>query len=194
MLHLLSFLHTGIRKLDNKSEKCILVGYCLESKEYKLYNPLTCKVIESRNVVFHEGSRWKWEINNQDVQEVPIKDVMGDPDILGKDATRREEDRREAGGTIATPKVSPIRLSPQITSTDGSPARKTRSLEEIYNTCTHAQHVAKPVDFKKAMKMKDWQATMDAEMVSIVSNNTWELCHLPPGKHAIGLKWIYKTK
>lgn len=33
-----------------------------------------------------------------------------------------------------------------------------------------------------------------AEMASIVSNNTWELCNLPEGKHAVGLKSIYKTK
>lgn len=35
---------------------------------------------------------------------------------------------------------------------------------------------------------------MDEEMKSITNNNTWELCNLPVGKKAIGLKWIYKTK
>ena len=43
------------QKLDDKSEKCIFLGYCLESKAYRLYNPLSGKVIVSRNVVFNEN-------------------------------------------------------------------------------------------------------------------------------------------
>eukprot|EP00253_Pinus_taeda_P019205 PITA_19205 len=38
------------KKLDNKGEKCIFVGYSDESKAYKLYNPLTKKVIISKDV------------------------------------------------------------------------------------------------------------------------------------------------
>jgi len=43
------------KKLDSKAgnskgEKCIFVGYSDESKAYKLYNPLTKKVIISRYV------------------------------------------------------------------------------------------------------------------------------------------------
>ena len=29
------------KKLDNKSEKCIFVGYSEQSKAYRLYNPIT---------------------------------------------------------------------------------------------------------------------------------------------------------
>ena len=38
------------KKLDNKGEKCISVGYSDDSKEYKLYNPSTKKFIISRDV------------------------------------------------------------------------------------------------------------------------------------------------
>lgn len=44
------------QKLNDKLEKCIFVEYCSVSKVYKLYNPSTCKVIVSRDMVFHEGS------------------------------------------------------------------------------------------------------------------------------------------
>ncbi|KAK8934943.1 hypothetical protein KSP39_PZI014634 [Platanthera zijinensis] len=44
------------RKLDDRSEKCIFVGYAPASKAYKLYNPETEKAIISRDVVFEEGS------------------------------------------------------------------------------------------------------------------------------------------
>ena len=42
------------QKFDPTSEKCILVGYSLEQKGYKCYNPSTRKVRTSRNVVFDE--------------------------------------------------------------------------------------------------------------------------------------------
>ena len=44
------------QKLDPKSEKCILVGYSLEQKGYKCYNPSTRKSRVSRDVVFDESA------------------------------------------------------------------------------------------------------------------------------------------
>ena len=46
------------RKLDPKSEKCILVGYSLEQKGYKCFNPSTRKFRVSRDVVFDESTSW----------------------------------------------------------------------------------------------------------------------------------------
>ena len=39
------------RKLDDKSEKCIFIGYSEESKAYRLYNPVSKKLIISRDVM-----------------------------------------------------------------------------------------------------------------------------------------------
>ena len=39
-------------KLDERSHKCIFVGYSEESKAYRLYNPITKKYVISRDVVF----------------------------------------------------------------------------------------------------------------------------------------------
>lgn len=41
-------------KLDDKFVKCIFVDYSVQSKAYKLYNPVSGKVIISRNVLFNE--------------------------------------------------------------------------------------------------------------------------------------------
>ena len=43
-------------KLDPKAEKCIFVGYSLEQKGYKCYNPITCQLRVSRDVVLNEMS------------------------------------------------------------------------------------------------------------------------------------------
>ena len=41
-------------KLDPKAEKCVFIGYSLEQKGYRCYNPLTHKLRVSRDVVFDE--------------------------------------------------------------------------------------------------------------------------------------------
>lgn len=48
-------------KLDDRSCKCILLGFSEESKAYKMYNPTTGKIIISRDVVFEENESWNWE-------------------------------------------------------------------------------------------------------------------------------------
>ena len=45
-------------KLDPKAEKCIFIGYSLEQKGYRCYNPVTQKLRVSREVVFDEMSTW----------------------------------------------------------------------------------------------------------------------------------------
>jgi hypothetical protein len=50
-------------KLDDKSEKCIFIGYDEQSKAYKLFNPITKKVIVSRDVVFKEEESWDGNID-----------------------------------------------------------------------------------------------------------------------------------
>ncbi|KAG0482864.1 hypothetical protein HPP92_010948 [Vanilla planifolia] len=54
------------KKLDDKGEKYIFIGYSKESKAYKLYNPLTKKVFISRDVVFVKEDTWKWTEEKDD--------------------------------------------------------------------------------------------------------------------------------
>lgn len=35
---------------------------------------------------------------------------------------------------------------------------------------------------------------MKDELSSLEDNNTWKITTLPPGKHTIGNKWVYKVK
>ena len=49
--------------MDNKDEKCISIGYKDGMKGYKLWNPITKKMVYSRDVVF------------QEVKQVPRQEV-----------------------------------------------------------------------------------------------------------------------
>ena len=46
------------KKLDDRSEKCIFIGYSETSKAYKIYNPIPKKLILSRDVKFLENQFW----------------------------------------------------------------------------------------------------------------------------------------
>jgi hypothetical protein len=45
-------------KLDPKAEKCIFIGYSLEQKGYRCFNPSIRKLQVSRDVVFDEMVSW----------------------------------------------------------------------------------------------------------------------------------------
>ena len=48
------------KKLDEKSIKCVHLGMRKETKSYRMYNPVTKRIIVSRDVVFDEQESWKW--------------------------------------------------------------------------------------------------------------------------------------
>jgi hypothetical protein len=65
------------RKLDNKGQKCIFVGYSEETKGYKLYDPVIRKIIINRNVQFVENEACDGSIENP----IKIIDAMKHDDI-----------------------------------------------------------------------------------------------------------------
>lgn len=97
-------------------------------------------------------------------------------------------------GKVASEGPSSQGQSSQTVQIDDTPLRRTRSLSDIYSICTFALCAGDLANYNEAVKYKEWQEAMDAEMVPIEKNNTWELCQLSLGKHTVGLKWIYKSK
>ncbi|KAL4296042.1 hypothetical protein GQ457_12G032770 [Hibiscus cannabinus] len=64
-------------KLDDKSRKCIFLGVSEESKAYRMYDPLSQKIIVSRDVVFEEDKSWEWD---QSHKEGILVDLAWDDD------------------------------------------------------------------------------------------------------------------
>ena len=48
-------------KLDDKSLSCALLGVSEESKAYRLHDPISQRIITSRDVVFEEDKNWDWD-------------------------------------------------------------------------------------------------------------------------------------
>ena len=76
------------KKLDSKLEKCILMGYSLEQKQYKCFNPSTQKVRVSWDVVFDESTSW-YEPNSSTSEPIEEElDINLEVDIRPKPITR----------------------------------------------------------------------------------------------------------
>lgn len=120
--------------------KCVLVGYCSESKAYRLFDPIASKVIVSRDVIFHENSRWNWEANGSG-SVITLEELNssedGDKNNSGAEKTNNSEGSSSSSDAARD-------LSSSGGASDESPPWKTRSLAEVYNSCTYALHVGDP--------------------------------------------------
>jgi hypothetical protein len=63
-------------KLDPKVEKCIFIGYSLEQKGYRCFNPSTHKLQVSRDVVFDEMVSWYPPLKIAEDGEARTGDVL----------------------------------------------------------------------------------------------------------------------
>jgi hypothetical protein len=59
------------RKLDDRSQKCIFVGYSEQSKAYKLYNLVTKKMIVNIDVKFQEDKSWDSKTSEMITDQFP---------------------------------------------------------------------------------------------------------------------------
>lgn len=73
-------------KLDNKGGKCIFHNINDYSKAYKLYNPITKKIIISQDIVFNKDLTWPWSNN---VADKMIRTSFKDEDEGSKQQSAR---------------------------------------------------------------------------------------------------------
>lgn len=179
------------KKLDNKSEKCIFIGYSEQSKAYRLFNPITEKFIISRDVKFQEDRAWDDKVTRS---FVPLVDT-NEPVI------------EEQQISSSTPDSVPRRLAAQDPTSDSDQTsasmqrQKTRSLRDLYEhtqpldlDALYAFITYQPETYEEAAKEEAWINAMDEEIEVIEKNDTWDLVDLPEGKKSIGVKWVYRSK
>lgn len=166
------------RKLDEKADKMIFVGYSLRSKAYRLYNPLTKKIEVRRDVVFDETK-------------------LGMP----KSTVKPEEARSE------TLEVD-LHVNNTDESSPPTSARPSRSTQPIIrfgiddhtgmgHVACSATDIIEPLSFSEAQESVNrdkWMTAAESEYKSLIENKTWELVSLPSDRSAIGSKWVFKAK
>ncbi|KAI5336669.1 hypothetical protein L3X38_015937 [Prunus dulcis] len=190
-------------KLEENSHKCILVGYGLCEKGYRIFDPSSRKIILSRDVHFDEDGLWKWE--NEQKGEItvsmPAENLNCEPSLdldtpLQMDAGTTVQDEPSQDLDASTQMgentiLQEERISGSSQAIDHTP-KKWRSVNEIMAQCNI--FIVEPESFEDANLDESWRNAMKAELEMIEKNNTWQLVDRPFGKPIIGVKWVYKTK
>ncbi|KAL4376447.1 hypothetical protein GQ457_02G008830 [Hibiscus cannabinus] len=160
-------------KLEDKSKRYIFIGYDEKTKGYKLLDPISKKVVVSRDVRVNEASEWDWNNSTEMIIEVGESSIAAATTAATTTTTTDDEDE--------------------------SRQPRMRSLQDLYDSTDEVHLVcllsdAENISFEEAMRDEKWQIAMDEEIEAIDRNNTWELTDLPKGSQPIGVKWVFKKK
>jgi len=155
------------KKLDDKAEPMILIGYH-PTGAYKLYDPRMWKAVISRDVLIDETKGWNWEINATDSCEIKVimnlEDKQSEDDVPScGEQLRRSQRKRQVPQTLKE-----YELYPDTTITVEGDFVHFALLAEL-----------EPMSHDEASQSSHWRATMEEELRSIEKNQTWELVHLP---------------
>ena len=173
------------RKLDSKAKKCILVGYGVSTKGYRLYDFEKKRAFFSRDVVFNEeedGLKKEInEVNSQHSHHASIE-LSTDKGIEDRDGST---DTGETGSTEEAER-------PQL-------RRSTRERRppDYYGEWVNVAVENDPTTRKEALAGEDkekWKTAMEKEMQSMQRNEVWDLVKLPQGRKPIGCNWVFKRK
>lgn len=203
-------------KWDRKSQELIFVGYCDNTKGYRLLNPINGKTVISRDVIFIEDGK-----STENMTQKPISGPQSATVPLNSD-----EQTQESEDITNTDDSSIETIQDETTSSDSetsfdscvmntndetyypSGSDSNESFERQITLRSHQKHfapgnnfmcvqISDPLTVEEALSSANaqhWKDAMDEEYQSLMENNTWEITTLPPGKRPIPCKWVFKTK
>ncbi|KMQ82772.1 gag-pol polyprotein, partial [Lasius niger] len=178
----------------------MFVGYCENSKGYRLIDPRTKKIVKSRDVVFFEefkDSKTK-EPNYIQLQldEEDESDMEKDDD--SSDTAAIERDDEEETISDYSDCVEENESKQLIETQSNLPRRSTRVPKPVsrddFNMYLTKESIAEvPETVEEALvspDSKQWIKAMEEEYDSLVANNTWTTVDLPIGQKTLNTKWV----
>ncbi|CAB3980000.1 Hypothetical predicted protein [Paramuricea clavata] len=178
------------QKLDKKAERLRFVGYCRTSKGYRLFDEIKRKMVVRRDVEFNENDfgdkdeMMTTKSQDQTTEDVKEETVEFEEEKVGEEVSTEP---RTSGRT----RKAPVRYGYDEYAETASPVHPARHV--AYNVC----EIEEPSSMSKAKEnqhSKEWMAAADSEYNSVMENKTWRLVQLPPGRTAIGCRWVFRAK
>ena len=126
--------------MDEKSQKCVFLGYSDVTKGYRLLDDKTNKLVVSRDVIFDEKTTWNWE--DKKIENIAIIYSNQEEDDKDEDVSQ--------GGEIPD------------SDNEDPPPRGKKMLSDIYQRCNFAG--VEPKNYEEAIKHDVWQKTMEKEI------------------------------
>ncbi|GJZ79755.1 retrotransposon protein, putative, ty1-copia subclass [Tanacetum coccineum] len=173
-------------KLQQRSVKCIFIGYPKETMGYYFYFPPENKIVVARYAEFFEKNLITQEVSGRAIDLEEIQDEDTSPSEITSEIPMEVE-----GFEPPQEEVIPVRRSER---THQAPNRLCLNVEAEDNSL---RGLNEPTSYKAAMldpESNKWLDAMNAEMQSMIDNMVWVLVDLPPNCKTVGSKWIFKKK
>ncbi|KAI5343342.1 hypothetical protein L3X38_011218 [Prunus dulcis] len=193
----LCFVHvpTELRhKLEPKSTKGVFVGYATCEKGYRVFDPVSNKLLLSRDVTFDEENAWLWTDKNDSVMTTYSIENQVDLDLKSDSSNENSTGTPQTLDMQESTSLTPGDISSEERRTqayDHTPL-KWRRLDDVLAQCNLC--IMEPEKYADAAQDESWLKAMEDELQMIEKNETWELVDRPTEKPVIGVKWVYKTK
>ena len=205
------------KKLDNRSEKGIFLGFDRTSPAHLVYFPDTNSVKKIRCVQFPKHSQVTQGGNGYvDFHfdfDSPSKNVKTtesdenhdneDPDLHSQSAPEQPENVEEKQDSNVRKRNKPQYLNDYLLDNDIDSLDAlfdTKNSDDLHTTihyCYNTNFCHVPQSYSEAISSKDaskWDLAMKNEMQALEENDTFELVSLPEGKQMVGSKWVYAIK
>ncbi|GJR48129.1 retrotransposon protein, putative, ty1-copia subclass [Tanacetum coccineum] len=176
-------------KLEQRSVKCIFIGYPKETMGYYFYFPPENKIVVARYAEFFEKNLITQEVSGRamDLEEI------------------QDEDTSPSENTSEIPMAVEGFEPPQPPQEEMIPIRRSERTHRAPNhLCLNVEveehslgDLNEPTSYKAAMldsESNKWIDAMNAEIQSMMDNMVWVLVDLPPGCKTVGSKWLFKKK
>ncbi|GBP63981.1 Retrovirus-related Pol polyprotein from transposon TNT 1-94 [Eumeta japonica] len=185
-----------LKKWDSKSCKMIFVGYCEDSKGYRLLDPKTKTVTKSRDVVFLENSiktdTVPVTLSDTKKQQQVSRNSLSERSDCSTDISTHTAVESDDGDeeyvpeqSIGTPPTSNITLRPH---NRPNPKVEPKSYLCMANV---------PQTYEDALSSEDselWIKSIKEELKAHEDNGTWELVKKPDNVRLLDCKWVFRVK
>ena len=160
------------QKLDAKSVKGIFVGYATCEKGYRVYDPLTKKLILSRDVVFDENAAWEWKKISENYVTMINHDELPDmPKGTSLETTPEGQNYVQTPCLLSSHEsVSDVSSSMRKSQAFDHTPLRWRNLDDVLAQCNLC--IVEPEKFDEATKDESWMIAMKDELQMIEKNAT----------------------
>lgn len=187
----------GRKKWDAKARKVHLVGYEPTTKNFRLYDPASRKVIVSCDVNFNENCiRSEYVILSDKTNENDSESESTDSELANESSAENSignnDPRTPANsnnsipdGNLEAPQKRNLRVNPaKVIPFDAAKGYLAMFVE--------------PSSYEEAIKSEqntEWKRAIVEELESLDENQTWEIIDKPSDcANVVGSKWVFKLK
>jgi hypothetical protein len=179
--------------LESKAEKCIFVGYPMETVGYTFYHPTKGKTFVAKTGVFLEK-----EFLNKNVSGRKIElDKIDDPSLeVPSSATEAVLDVSSIEEEVGAPDTNQGAIV-ELTKCRSAQVRKTPKWFGNPVLSVVLTDLDEPATYKEAMegpKSEKCLKAMKSEINSMYDNQVWTLVDIPNDRKAVENKWIFNKK